>query len=492
MDENSNYMNSSSPSSSYDLINANHKLATTKINYDNANDINTTELVDLNKSENSNFKATNDFNLNSNKPKNGNLHDCLSNRKEKKFFSWFKLIINFLVGIPSNKNNESKKLNFLNQRSILGSTLFIITLLIGGLFAVFNIWFAIENGSSLETRNSILGEFTTISLSLIWFLLGAYSNHVLYKIYFTWKLSDAIKGNTKDYFRIPGWIFLFLLVCVFYYCQVDNLKLDPKECDVIKLPIIVCKLKYYTSVVYSAIVIIWSYLAAVTIMMISKTHTYLIRNFLNNIEVDTLNIAQIGDYMMNAKQFASAPDLENFDDNAQAVQEQNLKIFTIFSGLAPKMDNLTVSRIESDLNSNKETLEKSLKESSYKNCFICWMRFNANAKYFVGTSGFGAKFDVNKIKNCPHIMSNSKLLMFYTKIMFLLRETSYLTQRWITNYISWSLLWCTKCLIEFTYQKNPSLTSLFQFILPFLILAVVCGNLNAIFLLMIKMCSLLI
>ena len=30
-------------------------------------------------------------------------------------------------------------------------------------------------------------------------------------------------------------------------------------------------------------------------------------------------------------------------------------------------------------------------------------------------------------------------------------------------------------MIGFTYEKNPSVTSLFQFILPFLILAVVCG-----------------
>ncbi len=42
-------------------------------------------------------------------------------------------------------------------------------------------------------------------------------------------MKDAIKNETKSYFKIPAWLLLFVLVCSFIYCAVDNLNLEKCE-----------------------------------------------------------------------------------------------------------------------------------------------------------------------------------------------------------------------------------------------------------------------
>ena len=49
---------------------------------------------------------------------------------------------------------------------------------------------------------------------------------------------------------------------------------------------------------------------------------------------------------------------------------------------------------------------------------------------------------------------------------------SYFIKKYLTTFL---FKRCTKCLVDFTNQELPSVTSLLQFILPFLILAVVSG-----------------
>lgn len=42
-------------------------------------------------------------------------------------------------------------------------------------------------------------------------------------------MKDAIKNETKSYFKIPAWFLLLILVCIFIYCAIDNLNLDKCE-----------------------------------------------------------------------------------------------------------------------------------------------------------------------------------------------------------------------------------------------------------------------
>ena len=172
--------------SSYDLINEN------QINYDNGiENNNATNFVnkagsiiinaaDLNQpefhGETKNFQneAINLKDLNS-KVRNDRVQ--VREKSKNVLFLCFKKLICLLVGITEKTSNASlvkKKplIEMIKNRSFLAFFFFGLTVILGILYAFLNIWFAITNGSSQASKNSILREFTSISVSLIWLLLG--------------------------------------------------------------------------------------------------------------------------------------------------------------------------------------------------------------------------------------------------------------------------------------------------------------------------------
>lgn len=158
-------------------------------------------------------------------------------------------------------------------------------------------------------------------------------------------MKDAIKNQTKSYFKIPAWFILLILVCAFIYCACDNMSLDQcknKDKDEILIDY-VCTLQYASTVTILLIGSFWNYLVAVIIMMISKTHTKLIRMLLTNIELDNINIIRASDTIFeksnqdmfndhNATSYFATNDdesftpelIEEFDNEASIVNKANL------------------------------------------------------------------------------------------------------------------------------------------------------------------------
>ena len=128
-------------------------------------------------------------------------------------------------------------------------------------------------------------------------------------------MKDAIKNETKTYFKIPAWIILLLLVCLFIYCVVDNLNLlkcEQKDEDTV-LIMYVCQLKYYSTIAYLIMGTFWNYMVAIIIMMITKTNTKLIRMLLTNIELDNLNITRVSDTLIEKSREAREDDEDSND-----------------------------------------------------------------------------------------------------------------------------------------------------------------------------------
>ena len=126
-------------------------------------------------------------------------------------------------------------------------------------------------------------------------------------------MKDAIKNETKSFFKVPAWFILLLLVSLFIYCATDNMdvaKCEAKDSREILL-IYVCHLKYYSSITYLFIACFWNYMVAIIIMMITKTHTKLIRMFLTNIELDNLNIFEVSDIMFEKSNAEIIEDIEH-------------------------------------------------------------------------------------------------------------------------------------------------------------------------------------
>jgi len=118
--------------------------------------------------------------------------------------------------------------------------------------------------------------------------------------------------------------------------------------------------------------------------------------------------------------------------------------------------------IEEHLKMNRLKLEECMNKSP-ETCPACLYRFS----------------NQNSVRNCSrvfcvHIMHPNEILMYFSKILYVLRLTSALTQRWTTAYVTCTLMWLVINLISWIDEK-PSFTNILQFILPFIILGVVCG-----------------
>ena len=261
----------------------------------------------------------------------------------------------------------------------------------------------------------------------------------MYNIHINTCLTDAITGRTKKFFKLPGWILLFILLGSFYYCLIDNLNIRSADCRIISIPVIVCEVRYYISICYTGIVLFWIYLVAVSIMMITKTHTRLIRCLLKNIDIDTQIIVAIGNQFMN----------QDFSEPAEpAEHSQQDSINKVGERKEPNVQNkknFSANDIETDLELNKKRLEDILQQEAFKACQVCWTRLNANIVLSINCetshNHSSRKSLLKSVNNCKHFMSSNHILHFYSRILYLLRVTSILLQRWISSFILWTLIW---------------------------------------------------
>lgn len=119
--------------------------------------------------------------------------------------------------------------------------------------------------------------------------------------------------------------------------------------------------------------------------------------------------------------------------------------------------------IISHLRINRIKLENCLLDSA-ENCPACLYRFSSETRVRNCARVF-----------CMHIMSPNEILQHFSKILYVLRLTASLIQRWTIAFILCVLIWCVNSLISWIDTPSPGITNVFQFIIPLIILAVVCG-----------------
>ncbi|XP_050391049.1 uncharacterized protein LOC126810102 isoform X3 [Patella vulgata] len=82
--------------------------------------------------------------------------------------------------------------------------------------------------------------------------------------------------------------------------------------------------------------------------------------------------------------------------------------------------------------------------------------------------------DAERDRTPTQIMSNEGLLFSYWKLSQRLRVTSRYLQRWLSSLISFILIWCADYIMYWT-THSATLTGILQFILPLLILLIICS-----------------
>ena len=425
--------------------------------------------------------------------------------KLTRFPNFLPIFIRTIIGLPNSDQNASSAhqngnknvlRRVLNKRPLFSLLLYVITLSSGLVFAISNIWHCIEDEINVNIKNNLLKDCLVVILCLIWVSMGLLSINVLYNIFCSADMKDAIRNETKFYFNIPAWFILLCLVSVFIYCVVDNLVFCKQTDTNNKLISYICVLKYYSTIFYLLIACFWNYLVAITIMMISRTHTTLIRKLLTNIELDNLNIVRVSDIILerinklnlsgiseddsDGVESKSVSDLDEIDSESFIVNKaNNLRRRLSYPNLVIKNKKNQINFVDNDLllnlgigsfyieehlRLNRKHLEQCLLMSP-ENCQACLFRFKSNFN------------NVNLRNNiiCQHIMSTNEILLYFTKILYILRLTSALIQRWTASFVTCTFIWCTNCLLDWLDEKNPTFSNIFKFILPLIILAVVCG-----------------
>ncbi len=108
-------------------------------------------------------------------------------------------------------------------------------------------------------------------------------------------------------------------------------------------------------------------------------------------------------------------------------------------------------------------------------CPACLFRFKSFGRSNILNISEKSLNNHSNASFCHHIMSTNQILQYYSKILYILRLTSALTQRWTFLLVTCTFIWCTNCLLNWLYEKDISFTNIFQFILPLIMVAVVCG-----------------
>lgn len=378
-------------------------------------------------------------------------------RKQSRKLPYFAIyFIMFITGVVNKveKQSEIKRKKFISLvklSAIISTMVYVITICTGLIFSVSNIWFLVVDSLNEDTKTTIFSRSISIILSIILFSFGNYSISVLHNLYITKDLQDAIRIKTKSYFKIPASFILVVLIGVFLYSVFSDMELNESECKLIKLNVIICYLKYYLTIIYSTITIFWNYLVALTIMIINRTYTISIRSFLIDLESDSFNIMKISRNIAR----------KNINESSETLN---------YDYLDSKSENMELHDVDYDDDEentvrNANMNRKVFADNRDKNidCSVCINRFSNLKNTTVYTF-------------CEHIKSPNDILVDYWKIANNLKLISNLTQRWMFSIISSILVWCLSCLIGWIGQKNPSLTSVLQFIVPLLVLAVIFGT----------------
>lgn len=409
-----------------------------------------------------------------------NMQKNQSRKLPSAVISLIMLITGILRKKSENKNLKSiaKIKNYMNFKGLISTFIYLFTMLSGLIFAITNIWYLIGDALSEKTNTTLFSKSVTVVLSLIWSTFGTYSINVLYNLFITKDLEDSIRLKTKSYFKIPASLLLIILIGIFLYSLFKETNSNDVECVKIELHIAICNIKYYFMYIYGILTIFWTYLVALTIMIINRTNTIHIRRFLFDLDYDSLNIARINYEIssIDRKQLQSLSMWASQTSDNINMQRASSAISIV--GDENEEEDINNNDIDYDDEEENTVINANLKRKLFKNLKNDSQMQNQNKNECSACINRFTKITLNSNINlcCEHIKSPNSIFQDYWKIASNLKLISNLTQRWVFTFLSTTLLWCVACLIGWIGNSNPSLISVIQFIVPLAILAVICGT----------------
>lgn len=422
---------------------------------------------------------------------------------------WVWFLIAKALGIPLHARDKP----------ILATILHILTFSSAITFVASQIWYIAYDISSAKTRQDMLSGTVSILIATMWAALGLYAKSLSGRLFRYPRFLADIRMHARTVFKINAAFLVFSLGLFFIIIQ-DMQSADllyEKTCQIIEMEVIVCQIQFVSRVIFSIFSLIWNTLVAIVLISLCRTHTIGIRRFIRELEFDALmhdhyHCEQYQESPMSKEDiceetFWLEEDLSIFgeDDSRFVVVHRKNDSQTDKSSSFSSMSTTDVKDVteETDEEINTippklEDIEATLQDIPEVRVEVPEEKINKNlpddegkidigdpastnrdcdpdkiSKFFPIKCGSGES-NIEDAMLTPHTMTSAEILHKYWKISCRLRMTSCALQRWMASLIALIIVWCFIYLIHWQ-EHTPSAHDVLQFLLPLLLLPLLCS-----------------
>ncbi|KAK6167417.1 hypothetical protein SNE40_021451 [Patella caerulea] len=377
------------------------------------------------------------------------------------------------------------------DKPIAATVLHILTMLIALAFAVTGLWFVVSDILSEYSKTTVLIGTVAILLGFSWICMGIYSHKLAGRLFSNKNFVESVRMHAKTFLKIST-VGLVVIVCLIIvgiqaYENFTVYTGEGSACKLAEIYPVVCDVMYGTMMAYLVIGMIWNIVVGCVLLSVCRTHTISIRRFMRELALDSkifeMNLRneilgqkiELDALLDKSSHYDDLSDWFVWDDRVNTdpqsddVTSQKIFIQSIVGqemeqtkdAYIPKRQNSNTSTSSRDHNGpNLPDIEEQPEEISEEN--------------YTQTAEGEADGAAERDRTPPQIMSNEGLLFSYWKLSQRLRVTSRYLQRWLSSLISFILIWCADYIMYWT-THSATLTGILQFILPLLILLIICS-----------------
>lgn len=417
-------------------------------------------------------------------------------RQSRKIPPWLWLVIAKSLGIKTRPD----------EKPILSSVIHILTLGSAAGLVFFNGFYEGYDISSIHSPTDLLDGTVSMIMVSLYCGVGVYAHRLAYRLFVHPKFLEKMRLHSKTIMKLNVAIILFLVVASFVLVQnaaTVNLAygFDPtfvpglanqtdvsdiNPCQVIQIPIPICRCFYFFQLLFSFFFLIWNVVVGVCLISVARTHTIDIRRFLVELNYDAhLQDEQFRRNFYTPESYESKDTLKQYiwadhDGIANALNPPPTNIDPIGEGspesrgLPPRAEQVEPLSATNAV-SGTDALQDDLANSNEFNRQNVRLQLSGESIHQSGArfrSGFRRMSQERQGEEntmVPHIMPEQEIMHKYWKLATSTRLTSTAFQRWMCCITSTILFWSGIRVVSWL-KTSPDFYDIASFILPLLLL----------------------
>jgi len=382
------------------------------------------------------------------------------------------------------------------DKPIISAILHILTFgSAAGLF-VTNAWFSGYDIISVHTKSDILDGTVSIMVMSFFCGLGVYSHRLAYRLFIHPKFLNMLRLHSKTIFKVHSALVIFVILLCFvvvmnvstieytYSYQTNNSDSRPDHinpfeisndtkfnpCQLVDVTVQVCQVYWICQMVFSVFFLVWNLLVAVVLVSVARTQTISIRRFLKELEMDAMlmgrrlssKFARIEGIHMNQFIWKDDDSIADFFVAGSLPGHSGFSTQTSrMNSRAGSFNNLHLHLDESHINTQPPQQQQQQQHQQQSS----GSRFHR-----LEEDGDGVELAVE-----PRIMSNQEIMYSFWRISNTVTLASVALQRWMSSITLMITAWSAIRLV-YWLSHTPSLSGVFMFILPLLLLPLLASS----------------